>query len=292
MKVTLLLFFTLGVASVWAETLYPFVLGNKSATEVESALEKQGFEIAGKYAPFSGAQIWAVTSPELKQAASKSDFGVFGVAIRVAVTDVGGKAQVSYVNPPYMAAAYQMKDNLTDVASKLEAALGKEKTFGAEKPLSTEELAKYHYMGSMPYFKDRDELNEFSSQDQALAQVERALAAKTSGVSKVYRIDLPGRQESVFGVSLTQKAGADQPLMSKIDKGSLRQTAHLPYELVVVKGKVYALNGKFRIALSFPSLTMATFMRIASAPDDIRSALGDVAGRAFKVRANVVNPLD
>jgi len=51
----------------------------------------------------------------------------------------------------------------------------------------------------------------------------------------------------------------------------------LPYELLVSGPDVIALRGRFRIAQSFPDLTMGTFMKIRSAPGAIKSTLTQVA---------------
>ena len=62
----------------------------------------------------------------------------------------------------------------------------------------------------------------------------------------------------------------------------LRSTGHLPYELLVSKGEVYALHAKFRIALNFTDLSMMgdhSFMRIRCAPDSIEGALKQVAAK-------------
>jgi hypothetical protein len=64
--------------------------------------------------------------------------------------------------------------------------------------------------------------------------------------------------------------------MSKIDVHGTRHTAHLPYPMLVSGKKVYTLSGKFRIALSFPDLSMmgaGSFMEIMDAPPAIKKSL-------------------
>jgi hypothetical protein len=65
--------------------------------------------------------------------------------------------------------------------------------------------------------------------------------------------------------------------MKVIDFAELKQTPYLPYELVVSEGNVYTLHRKFRIAQSFPDLTMGTFMKISGAPGAIDYTLKQVA---------------
>ena len=272
--------------------LKPFVLGNtptgnmeQVVAEVKGALKAQGFEEAGSYSPYPGATIVVVTSPELKAAAAKSEHGGFGAIQRVAVTDVRGKLQVSYTNPVYMANAYRMAEDLKDVSAKLEAALGRKEEFGA-KGLTAQKLRKYHYMFGMEYFTDPSVLAEYGSYDEAVKAVESGLAAGRGGTSKVYRVDIPGKQETLFGVGLKaagdkDKAMDDKYIMSEIDFRDTKSTAHLPYEMLVDGNKVYALYARFRIAIDFPDLSMMgsnSFMNIMSSPEAIRKALVQAAG--------------
>jgi hypothetical protein len=272
--------------------LKPFVLGTTPAGNLEqvvaavkTALTAQGFEEAGSYSPYVGATIIIVTSPELKAAAAKSERGGFGAAQRVAVTDVKGKLQVSYTNPVYMANAYRMADDLKNVAAKLEAALGKGEAFGA-KGLTAKKLRKYHYTIGMEYFDEPSLLAEHASFEEALKTVEANLAAGKAGVTKVYRVDVPGKQETLFGVGMKAasekyKHMDDKYIMSEIDFRDVKSTAHLPYEILVSGNKVYALYARFRIATSFPDLSMMgsnSFMNIMSSPEAIRKALVKAAG--------------
>ena len=111
--------------------------------------------------------------------------------------------------------------------------------------------------------------------------MEKSLAAGKGGVSKVYRIDVPGKDESVFGVAMTKKCSGDKFVMSNIDFKPVRSTAHLPYEMLVSGKKVYALYARFRIAINFPDLKMMgdnSFFKIMCAPDAIEEALTLGAG--------------
>mgnify|MGYP001608865981 FL=1 len=112
------------------------------------------------------------------------------------------------------------------------------------------------------------------------------VAAGTSGITKVYRIDIPGKEETVFGVAMDGKKGSgkmqdDTFLMSEIDFKATRSSAHLPYEIVVSGKTAYALSARFRIAISFPDLSMMgdnSFMNIMDSPDAIKKALTLAAG--------------
>ncbi|HUI68572.1 MAG TPA: hypothetical protein VL087_10265 [Nitrospirota bacterium] len=266
------------------QALKPYLLGYRGAgtieaklPEVKAGLEQKGFQIVGDYEPYKGARVLVVTSDALKAAAAKSDFGAYGAVIRVSVTDTGKEIQVAATNPRYYAAAYRMQGGLDDVAAALEQAINKTAEFGSQEGMTAAKLRKYHYMVMMPYFDDPIKLASYPSQDKALEVVEAALAAKRGGSSKVYRVDVPGKKESVIGVAITAGSGADAAIMKVIDLGDLKHTPHLPYELVVSNGTVYMLHGKFRIALDFPDLTMGTFMKISGAPSAIEEKLKVVA---------------
>ena len=112
--------------------------------------------------------------------------------------------------------------------------------------------------------------------------MEAGLASHKGGASKVYRIDIPGKAETVFGVGLDNsvECSGDAYIMSEIDFKPLRSSAHLPYEILVSDGTAYALYARFRIAINFPDLSMMgshSFMNIMCAPDAIEDALEAVA---------------
>jgi hypothetical protein len=206
----------------------------------------------------------------------------------VTLTQVGEEIQVSYTNPLYFANTYRLKDTSGAAAalSSLEGALGKSEVFGTgEKQLSANDLRKYHYMFGMEYFDDPSELAEYDSYDEAVAAVEEGLSQGRGGATKVYRIDIPGRDESVFGVALNDSGcSGDEYIMSRVDKDAIRSTGHLPYEILVSGGDVYALYARFRIAISWPHLPMiqsdtgATFFNIMCAPNAIEEALIQASG--------------
>ena len=68
------------------------------------------------------------------------------------------------------------------------------------------------------------------------------------------------------------------------NEDDIRSTGHLPYEILVSDGDVYALYARFRIAISWPNLPMiqsetgATFFNIMCAPNAIEEALINAAG--------------
>lgn len=281
------LFFS--VSALAADKLKPFVLASNGSgdfaqivADSKAKLSAAGFEVIGEYSPYQGSNIIIVTNDALKNNANKTEFGGFGAIQRIAVTDMDGSIQVSYTNPTYMANAYRQKGQLEDVSMALKGALGYQQVYGSEDGLDAQELQEYHYMFGMPYFDEPDELAEYGSYEKAVKAVEAGLAAGKGGTSKVFRVDIPGKKQTVIGVAMTQDMSSDKTIMKEVDFKPIRSTAHLPYELLIHEdGKVYALNAKFRIAINFPDLSMAgknSFMGIMASPDAIKKALSEASG--------------
>lgn len=288
LKVVLALIFLSLSPFVRAETeiLRPFILASKAtgaldvaAETTRAALVNGGFEVVATYKPYSNAVIFIVTNEELKKNAASSEYGGFGAAQRVALTKVGNDIQISFTNPVYMANVYRMKDQQEGVKAKLAAALGNIESFGA-KGMTAEDARSYHYMIGMEYFTDPSILATYKTHEEAVAAVESGLSQNKFGVKQVFRIDVPGSNETLFGVSLKgsgdSKAQDDKFIMSEIDFKDLKSTAHLPYEILVSKNTVLALYARFRIAINFPDLAMMgshSFVNIMSTPEAIRKAL-------------------
>ena len=277
-----------------AEPLKPFVLGDtppgdmaRVAVAVKSSLQAKGFEIVGSYSPYANATVICATNAELKDAAAKAENGGFGVAQRVAVTQLDGKIQVSYVNPAYIGTAYGL-GKLEKTTEALKAALGHRFEYGSN-GIEEDQLkpGSYHYSVGMPYFQNIDVMAKHPDYKTAVDVVEKNLANKKGGTQKVYRIDLPGKEISVFGVGIVTGDGidkgskdTDKEIMDIIDFQDPRSTAYLPYEIMVVDNRVIALRGRYRIAVNFPDLSMAGkhgFTKIMSAPGGIKAALTAVA---------------
>ena len=283
-----------------AERVQPFILASSgpgdlagAVAETKSKLSGAGFEVVGTYAPYSGAEIIVFTNDEMKTAATKSERGGYGAAMRVSVTENAGNIEVAYTNPKYWANAYRMNDNLDGVSTKLKTALGAEKQFSSgDKELTAEDMRKYHYTFMMEYFDDPSTLNEYNDHAAGVKAIEANLAAGKGATTQVYKIslgkDTEGKEMTLFGVALKgrneEDCSSDKYIMSRIDKDTPRATAHLPYEILVYGDEAEALYGRFRIALSLPHLPMvasetgATFMSIMCAPEAIKEALTKAAG--------------
>lgn len=252
----------------------PFVLawrGNADFSdkvkEVRSSLQAAKFQLVAEISPYTkdayvdDARILVFTSPQLKRHAARSRHGGFAVAQRVAITRSGEDIQIAYTNPVYMAHVYRLKSNLASISDRLAGALGKLETFGSEQGLTEQQLRKYHYTFGMEYFDDPYKLAEYASYSDALKQVEKHLAANAVGIRQAYRIDIPGKEETLIGVTRkgSGKKGRyhdDHWIMDNVDFGKLHTTAYLPYEIMITGNRVIGLHMRFRIAAYHPDLKM------------------------------------
>lgn len=272
------------------QNLKPYVLGSSSTqgitetkAQVIKALEGSNFTIVGEYMPANDANRYLVlVNHSALNKAVKTVGGLTGFAsvLRVAITKEGGVTNVSYTNPNYWGNAYfrddfqKIKPMYTAVESDFRAAMAKLGNakgtfFGSEKGESADNLQEYHYMFGMPYFDETVELEKFSSSSAACTKIDNALKSGKPGVKLVYKHAIPETNLVLYGIALDD----EKSFMPIIDIGSPKHTAFLPYEVLVMDGQVHMLHGRYRIALSFPDLTMGTFTKIMSTPGDIENAM-------------------
>lgn len=283
-----MLFFCLASA---AETTYqPFVLASVNETRLAEqtratvdSLAEAGYSLAGQYSPIENANVLVVTSPELLAIAEASPKGGYGAGERISITERDGTTEVAFVNPLYISYAYRMNASMQGVYDSLSAALGNIEAFGAEKPLTAKKLGKYHYMMGMPYFDDPMKLADFDNHQAAIEAVERGLAIEGDALTLVYRIDIPGKDQTVFGVGMKATSDASDEVqidsthqMEIVDFEGYSKVAYFPYEILVDGNEVEALHMRFRMAVHFPDLSMAGahgFTKLMKAPGATKRAL-------------------
>ena len=129
-------------------------------------------------------------------------------------------------------------------------------------------------------------LGSFDSYEAAVAAVENGLAVDGDALSQVYRIDIPGKQQTVFGVGM--KATSDDKGEVNIDEShqlaivdfeGYSKVAYFPYEILVNGSAVEALPMKFRMAVHFPDLPMMGahgFSKLMSAPGATKNAFKEL----------------
>ncbi len=265
----LLSFFLQGAAV--AGELRGFILAERSHNSlgrvneaVLEKLQKNGFEILGDYSPEEGVNIFVISNRELKRTAAKSEFGGFGAVIRVSVARVTLKdgrkeIQVAYNNPEYMALAYRLGSRLTSLKAKLKKTLGAVQEFGGA--VDENALPDYNYTIGLEGFTGFFELATFGSYREAVKMVESNLAKGRFGISQIFRLDIPGRKQTLFGLGMKADVKEhpflnDKYVMDIIDHQQPRRYPHLPYEILVIDNRVIAMHPHFRIAINFPDLHM------------------------------------
>jgi hypothetical protein len=268
----------------------PFVLAAVNATGLEqqavattAALEGAGFTVAGQYAPLDKTRVIVVTSPELQAVAASSERGGYGAAQRISLTEREGKTEVAFVNPLYIQHAYRLGGELQPVLDRLVGTLGRVEEFGAKKGLSAKKLAKYHYMVGMQRFDNPSELGSFDSHEAAVATVEQGLARAGDALTQVYRIDIPGTEQTLFGVGMKASGAAEDELaideahqLAIVDFEGYSKVAYFPYEILVRGTEVEALHMRFRMAVHFPDLSMMGehgFTKLMASPGATEDAL-------------------
>ena len=281
---SILLSILLLIGVTFGEEIRPYILasihkGNiaDNVETVKNNLIKNNFEIVGEYAVNDNATVLIFTNDEIKNLSAKSNFGGYGAVLRAAVTKVDGKVQTSYINPDYLTNVYRLDGNLSTVFDQLKKIIGYQQTFGSEKGFDADALRKYHYKAMMPYFDDQTVLAKHNSHGAAIEAVEKGFLKSSSSVKNLYKVEIPGKDEVLYGVAILDGSGADQRILDNCDTEALKHTCYLPYEILVSGNNVYTFDGKFRIAISFPDLSMGTFMKISTAPGAIVKKLKEVA---------------
>jgi len=295
-SLTLLLTTVLFTATaVAADSTYrPFVVASVGEGTLEeqtqstlSTLEGAGFELAGQYSPVDGTNILVVTNAGLKQIAANSDRGGYAAGQRISISEAGDNIEVAFINPVYIQYGYRLEGDMKPIYDVLVASLGKvEFCGGGDKKMTAKKLGKYHYMMGMQYFDDPSELGSFDSYEAAIAAVENGLAKEGDALTQVYRIDIPGKQQTVFGVGMKMSNEDEEDLdsafqMGVVDFEGCKKRAYFPYEVLVDGKNVEALHMRFRMALHFPNLSMMGghgFTKLISAPGAIEDALEDMVG--------------
>lgn len=277
-------------SAVAEDTLYkPFILASAQPGTLKdqtlstlNALQQAGFVLTGQYSPVEGTNILVVTSDELRNIASMSDRGGYAAAQRVSISEAGDNIEVAFVNPVYIQYGYRLEGDMQPVYDSLVDSLGMVEACGAgTKKMTAKKLGKYHYTVGMQYFDDPSELGSFESYEAAIAAVESGLARPDDALTQVYRIDIPGKQQTVFGVGMKMTNEDEKDLdsefqMSIVDFEGCKKRAYFPYEILVDGTDVEALHMRFRMAMHFPNLSMMGkhgFTKLISAPGAIEDAL-------------------
>ena len=248
--------------------------------QVEKKLQAEGFTVIGRHTPkgLSAHAGLVVTDPAMLEAVRTiGGSGIVASGIRVGVKADG---TVSYMNPDYWYRAYLRGTFKTAqvpakaVQVRLAKALGEGTAFGGD--VAESDLPNYRYMLGMERFDSpNSELSTHASFEEALKTVQDNLAKGVGNTARVYEVVMAERKLAVFGVAMNDPGDGEGAWVSKIGADHI---AGMPYEVFIVGNKVFALYGRYRIALAWPTLGMGQFMGIMNTPDAIRNTLSRVAG--------------
>lgn len=265
-------YFQVGTSSESMET---------TAESVKSALQNSGFNIIGEYNPANSKNLAVIcyTRPDLEKIAlGFTDRGALAAALKIGLKKEGNLIKISMINPMYLFYGYFVKG-----VDKQEAALVKisEDAKNAMKKIGSdfipfggnldkEKLQNYHYKVMMPYFEDAEELNRFSSFEDGLKIIQNNLAKGKGNTKKVYELVYTDKKIAVFGVGLLNPENGEPKFLPIVGEENV---AAMPYEIILQGNTATILPGKYRLAISWPELTMGTFMKIMSTPGDIKDTL-------------------
>lgn len=274
--------------TAFAQDLSPYIkIGETSETmqqvsdKVSNTLKDNSFTILGTYNPSnkSTLKVIAFTRTDLKNNVVKvTDRGALAAVFKVGFVQKNGKITISYTNPEYILRAY-LGDNYntykttfqkfnTDLRTAFSTIGSEFKPFGGT--VKAENLKKYHYKVMMPYFTDPVTLNEFSSFEEGLKIIEANLKAKKGATTLVYKLIYEKENIAVFGIGLQSKEKGEPYFLPIIGEDNV---AAMPYEIILQGKKATMLPGKYRLAVSWPELSMGTFMKIVSTPGNIEDTL-------------------
>ncbi len=276
-----------------AHALNPYVQGDSLPggdvdhlrQEVANRLHAAGLSVVGSYTPKGLEQYGVVVATDdaiLKAIRAIGGASIVGAGLRVGVKADG---MVTYMNPDYWYRAYfrdkfrRYQDAVKDAQSRLQKALGAKGVLGGNVPAGS--LAGYRYMFGLETFEQPVLLKSQTSFEAAVSTIQRNLGRGDKQAAKVYEVVMPDKQLAVFGVTMSNRTTGEGAWVNKLVPD---QIAALPYEIFVVDNKAYTLHPRFRIALSWPALSMGTFLRIGNTPTEIIATLTTVAGGTYRAQ--------
>lgn len=230
------------------------------AKEAQSKLQNAGFEVIATYKPVKKGMTIVFTNEALKSEAAKP--GRANAAVLRLFVDKKEKT-ISFTNPVYFGKAFmQAQYNHSVYNAQLEA-INKEFSGlkGSKDKLKFDDLAGYHFMMSMPYYSDVDELGLGKNED---------LITKAKNYKKgkllIFELKLSDTS-TLLGYDLGKRT---KKFVKKIGRAN---ATVLPYCISIENGKATSLEAKYYLAISYPLLSMGEFMTISTVPGAIAKDL-------------------
>ena len=224
-----------------------------SVSDAEAKLKSAGYEIVANYKSVKKGTTIVFTNAALKAEAAKPMRSNIAV-LRLFVDDQ--EKMISITNPVYFGKAF-MQEEYNHAVFNAELA-NINKAFPGLKASKDEwefdGLADYHFMISMPYYKEVDVVGEGTNEE---------LLAKAKGHKKgkglIFELKISDNT-TLLGYALSKRTSK---FVKKIGRAN---AAILPYCVTISDGKATALSAKYYIAISYPLLDMNGFMGIMTIP--------------------------
>lgn len=239
-----------------------FTVQDVDSSIVKKRLKNAGFKILGEHFVAQDASLKTIlfTNPRLIRAGAKTNRG-FASVMRVMVDD--GRREAIFVNPEYQLRAFMQKGFDANLAKSVVNSLRyafKPLQITIPDMLETDSLGHYHFMMGMPYYEEMTVVAEGKTD----ALLKRFI--KNSSDKIIFDLKLT-KDRYLFGVDLGRK------VEKFVYKTGTDEAAALPYMVLIENNQAKILAPKYYIALMYPSLTMADFMRIAHIPGNIENTI-------------------
>jgi len=255
-RIALLLLFI--ISNIWAAEVSTYLYGKlQTPQEIKEKLSQNALEAIGEYDAMGDPNYHVIvyTSRELKAMGSKENRG-FAAVQKILIDKKDGK--LVFTNPEYFERAFMQGDlyesKVKIVANKLKFAFGTlEKS---PESLDEGDLKGYHFMFAMPYYEDMIDVAQGDSLDATL---------EANAKSKIV-FKLPLGKSTLYGVKMDTAKG-EKSFIPAISQE--KNSAFLPYMVLISGNKAKILHAKYYLAVSLPNLSMGQFMTISDAPGNI-----------------------
>jgi uncharacterized protein (DUF302 family) len=234
--------------------------------DARAKLESAGFRILSSSTVDKKGKLHVIvfTNETLETMANKKDRG-FIASLRLLVDTIN--KQITISNPIYFAKAFLQNEE--DAAASKAVLHDIKRAFSdlkdATDNLEHNKLAKYHFMKSMPYYKDMITVGRAKSTEALFEKI------KKHSKRLVFSQKL-SKDRILVGIEL------DKRTKKFIKKTGFENALLLPYPVLLENSEAKILDPKYYIAISYPMLKMSQFMKIATIP----GAIEKDSARVFK----------
>ncbi len=237
----------------------------KDVPTVKKNLQQNGFNVIATYKVPGGGTVVLFSDDTLLNEAKKKGRGFIAV-LRAYVDDKDRQLRIT--NPVHFGKAFMQKEYDGNVFTKEQEKIKAAFTglHGSKDALKSKDLAHYHFMFGMPYYEDMITVGKGNTQEL---------------LNKVKHYN--GGSAYLFGIKLTDNSylvgfNLDKNVASFPQKIGMQNALVLSYLVLIEDGKALILHPKYYLALSYPTLSLGQFMKIASTPGQIE----DNIKKAFK----------